>query len=232
MQGDVDVRIGNASAIVNDTLTRFVPTLEKKYPGVRVALEGQNKETEVTQQSMVAGFVLGLIGVYLLLAFQFGSYVEPVVVMIAIPLALIGVILGHMLMGLDISMPSMLGFVSLAGIVVNNSILLVNFAKDHHDRGLPLQEAVGQASRARFRAILLTTTTTVAGLFPLLIETSLQAQVLVPLVTSLAFGLLASTFLVLFVVPSLYLVLDDFGLTTIARDAADDQQSGAEVAAE
>ncbi|MEM8974007.1 MAG: efflux RND transporter permease subunit [Pseudomonadota bacterium] len=218
VQGDVDVRVGNASAIVNDTLKRFVPELKKKYPGVRVGLEGQNKETEVTQQSMVSGFVLGLIGVYLLLAFQFGSYLEPVVVMIAIPLSLIGVILGHMLMGLDISMPSMLGFVSLAGIVVNNSILLVNFAKENHDNGLPLQEAVSKASRARFRAILLTTTTTVAGLFPILIETSLQAQVLIPLVTSLTFGLLSSTVLVLFVVPSLYLIFDDMGLTTVARD--------------
>lgn len=218
VQGDVDVRVGNASAIVNDTLKRFVPELSKKYPSVRVALEGQNKETEVTQQSMVAGFMLGLIGVYMLLAFQFGSYLEPVVVMIAIPLSLIGVILGHMLMGLDISMPSMLGFVSLAGIVVNNSILLVNFAKDNHDNGLPLQEAVSKASRARFRAILLTTTTTVAGLFPILIETSPQAQVLIPLVTSLSFGLLSSTILVLFVVPSLYLIFDDMGLTTIARD--------------
>ncbi len=218
VQGDVDVRVGNASAIVNDTLQRYVPELKKKYPEVRVGLEGQNKEAEVTQQSMVSGFILGLIGVYLLLAFQFGSYLEPVVVMVAIPLSLIGVILGHLLMGLDISMPSMLGFVSLAGIVVNNSILLVNFAKDNHDSGLPLQEAVSKASRARFRAIFLTTTTTVAGLFPILIETSLQAQVLVPLVTSLSFGLLSSTFLVLFVVPSLYLIFDDMGLTTVARD--------------
>jgi len=220
VQGDVDIRIGNASSIVGDTLKRFVPELEKKYPGVRLALEGQNRETEITQQSMVAGFVLGLIGVYLLLAFQFGSYVEPIVVMVAIPLALIGTILGHLAMGLDISMPSMLGFVSLAGVVVNNSILLVNFAKNHHENGLPLQDAVGQASRARFRAIFLTTTTTVAGLFPILIETSLQAQVLVPLVTSLAFGLLASTILVLFVVPSLYMAFDDMGLTTLARDRA------------
>ena len=138
--------------------------------------------------------------------------------MVAIPLSLIGVILGHMLMGLNISMPSMLGFVSLAGVVVNNSILLVNFAKDNHDNGMPLQEAVSKASRARFRAILLTTTTTVAGLLPILIETSPQAQVLIPLVTSLSFGLLSSTILVLFVVPSLYLIFDDMGLTTVARD--------------
>ncbi len=220
VQGDVDTRIGNASAIVNDTIKRFVPELERKYPSVRVALEGQNKETQVTQQSMAAGFMLGLIGVYLLLAFQFGSYIEPIVVMIAIPLALIGTILGHLAMGLDISMPSMLGFVSLAGVVVNNSILLVNFAKTHHENGLALDQAVVQASRARFRAILLTTTTTVAGLFPILIETSLQAQVLIPLVTSLAFGLLASTVLILFVVPSLYMAFDDIGLTTVARDRA------------
>jgi multidrug efflux pump subunit AcrB len=133
-------------------------------------------------------------------------------------------------MGLDISMPSMLGFVSLAGVVVNNSILLVNFAKDHHDRGLPLLQAVGEASRARFRAIVLTTTTTVAGLFPILIETSLQAQVLVPLVTSLAFGLLASTVLVLVVVPSLYLILDDLGLTTVARDQKREGQAASEAA--
>ncbi len=223
VQGDVDVRVGNASAIVNDTLKRFMPELQKKYPDVRVGLEGQNRETQITQQSMMAGFMLGLIGVYLLLAFQFGSYLEPVVVMVAIPLSLIGVILGHMLMGLDISMPSMLGFVSLAGVVVNNSILLVNFAKENHDNGMPLDEAVSKASRARFRAILLTTTTTVAGLFPILIETSPQAQVLIPLVTSLSFGLLSSTILVLFVVPSLYLIFDDMGLTTVARDRrADD----------
>ena len=221
VQGAVDPRVGNASAIVGDTFARFIPEMREKYPGVSVALEGQNREAEVTQQSMIAGFMLGLIGVYLLLAFQFGSYVEPVVVMIAIPLALIGTILGHVVMGLDISMPSMLGFVSLAGIVVNNSILLVNFAKDHHDNGMPLIKAVGEASRARFRAILLTTTTTTAGLLPILIETSPQAQVLIPLVTSLAFGLLASTCLVLFVVPALYAALDDLGLTTLARDRVD-----------
>ena len=218
VQGDVDPRVGNASAIVSDTLERFVPQLRRKYPGITVAVEGQNRETEITQGSMITGFILGLIGVYMLLSFQFRSYIEPMVVMVAIPLALIGSIFGHSVMGLDISMPSMLGFVSLAGIVVNNSILLVNFAKNHHDNGMALAEAVRAASQARFRAILLTTTTTTAGLLPILIETSPQAQVLIPLVTSLAFGLMASTFLVLFIVPALYVALDDFGLTTLARD--------------
>ena len=135
-----------------------------------------------------------------------------------IPLALIGVIWGHKLMGLDITLPSMIGFVSLAGVVVNDSILLVEYVKRRSLEGMTLHDAAGQAVRDRFRAILLTSITTVAGMLPLLSETSLQAQVLVPLVTSLAFGLLASTVLVLFVVPSLYMVLDDFGLSTLARE--------------
>ena len=175
IQGDIDGRVGNTSAIVGDTLKRFVPELKKKYPGVRVGFEVQIKETEITQQSMASGFILGLISV----------------------------ILGYMLMGLDISMSSMLGFVSLAGVVVKTSFLLVNFAKDNYDNGVPMQEAVRRASRAGFRAILLMITTTVAALLPILMETSPQAQVLTPLVNYLSFGLLSSTILVLFIVPSL-----------------------------
>jgi len=120
-------------------------------------------------------------------------------------------------MGLDISMPSMLGFVSLAGIVVNNSILVVDFIKSGHRDGLSVHDAILQVSRARFRAVLLTSVTTIVGLLPILSETSLQAQVLIPLVTSLAFGLISSTLLVLIVVPAFYMVLDDVGLTTLEK---------------
>jgi hydrophobic/amphiphilic exporter-1 (mainly G- bacteria), HAE1 family len=221
IQGDVDVRIANANAIVTDTLKSFMPKLLKRYPGVVLALEGQNKEGQTTQKSMASGFALGLIGVFLLLSFQFRSYVEPLIVMIAIPLAFIGVVWGHLAMGLSISMPSMLGFVSLAGVVVNNSILLVNFIKDRHREDPDVAAAAAHASRARFRAIFLTTVTTVVGLLPILSETSLQAQVLIPLVTSLAFGLLASTLLVLIVVPSLFTILDDFGVSTISTKSAE-----------
>jgi hydrophobic/amphiphilic exporter-1 (mainly G- bacteria), HAE1 family len=217
IQGNVDVRVANAAQVVDDALKRFVPELKKKHPGIKLALEGQNKEASVAQRSMVTGFLIGLIGVFLLLSFQFRSYLEPVVVMLAIPMALIGVIVGHLVMGLDISMPSMLGFVSLAGIVVNNSILIVNFIKTGHEDGLTVHDAILQASRARFRAVLLTSVTTIVGLMPILAETSLQAQVLIPLVTSLAFGLMSSTLLVLVVVPAFYMVLDDFGLTTLEK---------------
>ena len=216
IEGDVDTRIANGSEIVADTRAKFFPKLAEMYPGVTLALEGQNKETQKTQQSMMRGFLLGLIGVYLLLSFLFRSYIEPFVVMVVIPFAFIGVIFGHILLGLDFTMPSLLGFIALSGVVVNDSILLVNFIKHYHGDVQSVTEAAPLASRARFRAIFLTSLTTVVGLLPMLAETSLQAQVLVPLVTSLAFGLLASTFLVLFLVPSVYSILDDFGLATLS----------------
>ena len=215
VQGDVDVAIANAGEILADTSQNFFPGLLERYPGVSVSLEGQNREAQTTQRSMLSGFILGLIGVYLLLSFQFQSYVEPLIVMIVIPFALVGAIAGHIALGLDFTMPSMLGFVALAGVVVNDSILLVNFIKHYHGDVQSVAAASPLASQARFRAILLTSLTTIVGLLPLLSETSLQAQVLIPLVTSLAFGLMATTLLVLFLVPAIYTILDDFGLANI-----------------
>ncbi|MCB1763767.1 MAG: efflux RND transporter permease subunit, partial [Gammaproteobacteria bacterium] len=132
--------------------------------------------------------------------------------------AMIGVIWGHLLMGLDLSMPSIMGAVSLAGIVVNDSILLVEFLKLRAREGIPIPEAAKIASRERFRAVLLTSLTTVAGLTPLLMETSLQAQILIPLACSIVFGLLTATLLVLFVVPALFSVFSDFGWVSVARE--------------
>lgn len=218
VQGTIDTRTANANAIVGDTLARFVPDLLARHPGVAVDVEGQNAEAGKTQQSMLKGFLIGLIGVFLLLSFLFRSYVEPVVVMLVIPLSLPGAIFGHMAMGLDFSMPSMLGFVALAGVVVNNSILLVDFVKREHGDANTVAAAAARAARARFRAIFLTTTTTAAGLLPILTETSLQAQILIPLVASLVFGLLAASLIVLFALPAIYAILDDFGLSTLARE--------------
>jgi HAE1 family hydrophobic/amphiphilic exporter-1 len=215
VQGDVDVAIANANEILSDTRAKFFPQLTERYPAVSVSLQGQNKEAQTTQKSMVTGFLLGLIGVYLVLSFQLKSYIEPVIVMIIIPFAFIGAVIGHILLGLEFTMPSMLGFVALAGIVVNDSILLVNFIKHFHGDTKSVPDAAPLASRARFRAILITSLTTIVGLLPILLETSLQAQILIPLVTSLAFGLMATTVLVLFLVPAIYSILDDFGLAKI-----------------
>jgi multidrug efflux pump subunit AcrB len=139
--------------------------------------------------------------------------VEPLIVMAAIPGALIGVTWGHLLMGFPLTMPSILGFVSLAGVVVNDSILLVLFLKQSRRAGMDPTQAACQASRDRFRAIIMTSLTTMAGLIPLTFESSLQAIVLIPLALSIVFGMLTSTVLVLLVIPCLYVILDDLGAT-------------------
>lgn len=210
--GDVDTRIANAADIISDTKNKFFPGILKEFPGISISLEGQKKEMETSMGGMSKALAIGILGVYCLLSFQFSSYKEPFVIMITIPFALIGVIWGHIIMELDISMPSILGFVSLAGIVVNDSILLVSFLKSHIKKGESVEQAGKLASRERFRAVLLTSVTTIAGLLPLLSEKSLQAQVLIPLAAAIVFGLLASAILVLLVVPCLYTIMADFGL--------------------
>jgi len=212
LRGDVDARRTNTMALVSQMQRKLLPEFQTKYPGVAVSFEGEPKEGATTRASIFRGMLVGLLGVFILLSFQFRSYLEPLAVMVAIPLALIGVVVGHLIMGISLSMPSILGFVSLAGIVVNDSILLVLFLKQRRDEGADVLESARLASRQRFRAIVLTSLTTIAGLLPLLAERSLQAQVLIPLATSIAFGLMASTVLVLLVIPSLYLILADFGL--------------------
>ncbi len=225
--GDVDTTIANADEIVRDTGAQFIPELLARYPGLEFDVQGQNAEAATTMNSMINGLLLGLIGVYLILSFQLRSYVEPVVVMVIIPFALIGVVFGHMALGLNLSLPSMLGFVSLAGIVVNDSILLVNFIKSEHEPGVTsVADAAPKAALARFRAILLTSVTTIAGVLPLLTETSLQAQILIPLVASIAFGLLATTLLILLVVPSAYSILDDLGLVHLDEILPPDRTGG------
>ena len=214
VRGGVDTREVNVADLLRRLRRDFLPGLQEKYPDLRFEFEGQSKEAATTQQSMMRAMLVGLLGVFAILSFQFRSYLEPIAVMIAIPLALIGVIWGHLLMGVDFSMPSMLGYASLAGVVVNDSILLVLFLKAERQAGRDVLVACGLASRMRFRAILLTSLTTIAGLLPLLSERSLQAQVLIPLAISIAFGLMASTVLVLFVIPCLYAILSDLGWVT------------------
>lgn len=216
--GDVDSSLANTAEIISDTRNRFLSDLQQRYPEISVSLEGEVKNNQETSGSVLTGFVMGIAGVFLLLSLQFRNYKEPIIVLINIPLALIGVIWGHMLMGLNLSLPSMIGFVSLAGVVVNDSILLVEFVKLRSREGMNLHAAAGQAVRDRFRAIFLTSVTTVAGMLPLLSETSLQAQVLVPLVASVVFGMLTSTVLILLVLPAAYSILEDFGFAEVDQE--------------
>ena len=215
LYGDVDADIANTSEIIAATAQEFLPELQTRYPDIRISLKGEVESGNETKSSILTGFALGALGVFLLLSLIFRNYREPAIVMLNIPLALIGAVWGHLIMGLDFTLPSMIGFVSLAGIVVNDSILLVVFVKNHVEEGLSLHDAASQAVRDRFRAIFLTSITTVAGMTPLLFETSTQALILVPLVTSVVFGMLTSTLLIMFVLPSVYGIMEDIGFVKL-----------------
>jgi len=222
--GDVDTRVANAADIIADTRKKFLPELKRQFPDVFIEFQGQEKEMKSSMGGMVKALLIGIFGVFCLLSFQFRSYQEPLVIMVTIPFAFIGVIWGRVVMGLDLCMPSILGFVSLAGIVVNDSILLVSFIRRNTAAGKSVAEAGKRASRERFRAVMLTSVTTIAGLLPLLSERSMQAQILIPLACSIVFGLLMSTILVLLVVPCLYTILADFNL--VRQDRKKDALNG------
>jgi len=212
VQGAIDTDVANAREIMRAVKKNFVPQLKEKYPGLRLSSQGQDKDSADTGNSLRTNLLVGLIGVFLILAFQFRNYVQPFAVILAIPMGLIGVVWGHLAMGLDLSMPSLVAFATLAGVVVNDNILLVTFLKERVAEGVGVAEAGREAARDRFRPIVLTSLTTIAGLLPLLTETSTQAQLLIPLVASLAFGLLTATVSSLFLVPAFFVVLDDVGL--------------------
>lgn len=211
LYGDVDANLANTSDVINNLQQQFLKTLLERYPDISVTFKGEVENGTETKLSILSGFGMGAFAVFLLLSLQFGNYREPLIVMVTIPLALIGAIWGHFIMGLDFTLPSMIGFVSLAGIVVNDSILLVEFIKYRVAEIGTFNHAAQQAVFDRSRAIFLTSVTTIAGMTPLLFETSSQALILVPLVTSIVFGMLTSTLLIMLVLPAMYAIMEDVG---------------------
>ena len=158
---------------------------------------------------LMSSFVLALLVIYILLAIPFKSYLQPLIVMSAIPFGIVGAICGHLIMGMDLTMLSIFGLVALTGIVVNDSLVMVDFINRFRRGGQPLDDAIREAGVQRFRPILLTSITTFLGLTPILLERSLQAQFLIPMATSLGFGVVFATFITLFLVPVLYYILED-----------------------
>jgi len=217
VEGTIDPDIANARELVNLVKKRFWPKAREKFSGISLSIAGESKETATTGASLRTGLIVGFVGVFMILAYQMSSYIQPLAVLAAIPLSLIGVVWGHVALGLQISLPSLVGLATLFGVVVNDSILLVTFLRDRVEDGAPVVEAATEAIRDRFRAVVLTSVTTVAGLTPLLLETSTQAQFLIPLVASLAFGLSSATILSLFVTPAVYAILSDAGLIKTSR---------------
>ena len=206
---DVDTETANANRILADLESRVLPALLADYPEVRYTLEGEQQEQRKTLGGLRRGFAFALLAIYVLLAVPFRSYVQPLIVMSAIPFGLIGAFAGHLLMGLDLTILSGFGIVALTGVVVNDSLVMVDWINRSYRAGTPLDRAIRDAGVARFRAILLTSLTTFAGLTPLLLERSLQAQFLIPMAVSLAFGVLFATFITLILVPVLYRIMED-----------------------
>ncbi|BBP44915.1 multidrug resistance protein [Thiosulfatimonas sediminis] len=214
--GEVDKTVNNANRILQTLESTTLPELQSKF-GINYSLEGQNARQAETMGDMKVGLLIGLSLIYIVLAWVFGSYGWPLVVMMAIPFGLVGAVMGHWWMGIDMTILSMFGFFGLSGIVVNDSIILVSFYKQLREAGLSVQEALEEAAVQRVRAVLLTSLTTIAGLTPLLFETSLQAQFLIPMATAIAFGLMFSTLLILLVIPSMLSLYEQFLLKVQGR---------------
>ncbi len=202
VSAEIDIHANKPGRVMETLFTQTLPELARRY-GIDYETSGRAEDRGETIDDMKKGGMLGLILIYLILAWIFGSYGWPLVVMTAIPFGLIGAILGHVVMGIDLTILSLFGIFGLSGIVVNDSIILVSFYRDLRDQGMGLVEALEEAACQRLRAVLLTSLTTIAGLLPLLFETSLQAKFLIPMAVSIAFGLVFATALVLLVIPSL-----------------------------
>lgn len=188
----------------------FMPKLMERYPGLSWSFQGETREQTESMDSLLKGGALVLFAIYALMAVPFRSYSQPLIVMAVIPFGLVGAVLGHLAFGRDMNMLSLLGCLALAGVLVNDSLVLVDYINQRVRAGEPLLNAVRDAGARRFRPILLTSLTTFAGLTPILLERSLQAQFLIPMAISLAFGILFGTIITLMLVPCIYLMLEDF----------------------
>ena len=211
---DVDKKTANANAIRAQLRESLLPSLAETY-GFNWEFTGRAEDQRETAADMKRGGLFALAMIYIVLAWVFGSYGWPLVVMAIIPFGIVGALFGHFLMDITPTILSMFGLFALSGIVVNDSIILVVFYKQLREKGMAVREAIVEAACQRLRAVLLTSLTTIAGLLPLLFETSLQAQFLIPMAVSISFGLAFSTFLVLLLVPTLLAGMEDLRLRLV-----------------
>jgi multidrug efflux pump subunit AcrB len=201
--------IGETARILSTVKTELLPALLSDYPGLSYRFEGRQASMRDAVESFFISINGALIVIFALLAIPFRSYIQPVIVMSAIPFGAVGAILGHLLMGYHLSMISVMGMIALGGVVVNDALVMINYANTRRDEGMSAFEAVVAAGVRRFRPILLTTVTTFGGLAPMIFETSRQARFLIPMAISLGYGILFATAITLLLVPSLYLIMND-----------------------
>ena len=211
VKAEVDQTRANVSQITTELSAKF-ESIDTQFPFTSIAFEGRRKQTRESLSSLAVGFPAALLIIYVIIAILFRSYFQPIIVMVTIPFSLVGAIIGHFFLGYPFTFLSMIGCVALAGIVVNDSLILVDFVNKLRDRGTETFAAVVAGARARLRAILLTSITTILGLIPLMMERSFQARFLIPMALSIVFGLAFATVLTLVLIPTLYLVYEDMRL--------------------
>ncbi|MEX1074021.1 MAG: efflux RND transporter permease subunit [Burkholderiales bacterium] len=206
---EVDNRVVTGQQVNTRLTGEVIPVLQAQIPGLSYAMGGEQREQGRTLPSLARNFVLALFCMYALLALAFRSYVQPLIVLASIPLGLVGAVLGHLVMGLPMGLTSLFGVVGLAGIIVNGSLVLIDFINEERARGKPAAPAIRDACKGRFRPILLTAITTFLGIFPLIIEKSIQAQFLIPLAVSIGAGVLLGTLIQMLLTPALAMAVED-----------------------
>jgi len=217
---DVDAEKVATKEVIKEITTEYIPQLLARYQGVRFELEGANLEERRLTKRVGLFFAVSLFLIYGLLAIPLHSYLQPIIIMLVIPFGFIGALAGHILFGYNMSMFSLFGLVALAGVVVNDSLILVDFINKMREQSISVHNSTIQAGMQRFRAIFLTTATTFFGLLPIMFEPSLQAQIVVPMALSLGFGILFGTVITLFMIPALYGILEDLHLVFGSRISA------------
>ncbi|ACA86746.1 efflux RND transporter permease subunit [Shewanella woodyi] len=205
----VDADQAEPFKLAEEIRDNFMPELLKKYPRVKSEVSGNIQEQMDSAKTQLRDFIISLLIIYSLLAIPLKSYSQPFMIMAVIPFGVIGSVLGHMIMGIDLSALSLFGIIAAAGVVVNDSLVMVDYINKSREAGIEMKRAVLEAGCRRFRAIMLTSLTTFIGLMPIMTETSMQAKMVIPMATSLAFGVLFATVVTLMLIPCLYLAIED-----------------------
>jgi multidrug efflux pump subunit AcrB len=209
VSADVNTNKANANEIFSELNSNFFPKLKRRYPGLLVALQGEQKKMRESFDSLFVGYPLAILGIFIIIATIFRSYAQPFVIMFTIPFGIIGAVLGHLLLGYNLSIMSIFGMVALTGVVINDAIVLIERINENIAEGMSFFDAILNGGARRFRAIFLTSLSTVGGLAPLIMETDLQAKFLIPMALSIAAGIAFATVLTLVLVPSLLALLSD-----------------------
>ncbi|MCP3925717.1 MAG: efflux RND transporter permease subunit [Desulfobacterales bacterium] len=209
VSADVDSKVANSEEIREDINTKLLPKLKEKYPELKYTIQGEGRNKAESMKDVFDGFIIALFCIYALLAIPFKSFTQPIIIISVIPFGFAGAVWGHIITGFDLSFLSMFGMVGLTGVVVNDSLVLIDAINKMRLNGKPLKDSIIAGCFLRFRAILLTSITTFAGLSPILLEKSLQAQFLIPMAISLGFGVLFATIITLVLIPCFYYIWDD-----------------------